>query len=78
MSRKKKNRGLYFKESIKKVFNYVGLVKKIVELKKQNEKLTDLLEEKTLNEQFLMDELTIYKTKLRAVNKELVELKKGK
>lgn len=78
MSRKKKNRGLYFKETIKKIFDYVGLVKKIVKLNKQNEKLTDLLEEKTLNEQFLMDELAICKTKLRAVNKELVELKKGK
>jgi len=64
MNRKKKNRGLYLKELILRVFDYMGLVKKVVKLNKQVKKLEKLNRELQENNDFLFDENSMLKTKL--------------
>lgn len=64
MNRKKKNKGLYLKELILKVFDYVGLVKKIIKLNKRIKKLEKLNRELEENNNFLFDENSMLKTQL--------------
>lgn len=78
LKRIKKNRGLYLKNGIMKIFSYGALVAKVIKLNKKIEKLTDQLEDKVLNEHFLTEELNIQKAQVRKLTRELTELKKGK
>lgn len=63
---------------VKRFTMYLALLIKYEKLKKSFKKLEQAHLESVENEKYLMQELSIYKTQLRATNKELVLLKQKK
>lgn len=66
MKRINKNKRLYLKELIKKIFNYTKLVKELTKLKKQVKKLENVNKEQQADIDFLFNENQALKKKLRS------------
>ena len=64
MKRIRKNKGLYLKELIKKIFNFTKLVKEVTKLKKQVMKLENINKELQADNVFLFNENQVLKAKL--------------